>query len=372
MRRILSGTRTFIVLLGAMVLSPTCLAQWPDGGPDMIIDAKAKAEAIDMLVKDLKQMYVFPDVGDKVAQMLEGRQGRGAYSAITGAKEFSELLNTEMSDIAHDQHLHVIYSSQTIPPVPPPGAQPQPPDPQRLLQLKKANYAFQEVKRLNGNIGYLKMTAFLDPELAGPTVAAAMTFLANTDALVIDLRENGGGDAAMGALFASYFFSGEHPVHLTDLEWRKEGTREYTLTQWWVLPYVPGPRYVDKEVYVLTSHGTPSAAEAFAYDLQTQKRATIVGETTWGGANPGHVMRLGDHFEVFMPGGHAVNPITKTNWEGVGVKPDVAVPQEDALKVAQETALQHLIAKATDDQQLADLKRELATLEGTPAERPKP
>jgi len=337
----------------------------------MTVDAKAKAEAIDSLVKDLKEMYVFPDVGDKVAKMLAEGQARGAYNSITGAKELSELLNKQMYDIAHDQHLHVMYSSRAIPPMPQPGAEPPQADPQRLLQLKKANYAFEEVKRLDGNIGYLKMNAFLDPELAGPTVTAAMVFLANTDAMIIDLRENSGGSPAMVTLLASYFFSGAPPVHLNDLEFRKEGTKEYALTQWWVLPYVPGPRYVDKEVYVLTGNGTLSAAEGFAYDLQSQKRATIVGETTWGGANPGDVMRLGDHFQVFMPRGHAINPITKTNWEGVGVKPDIAVPQEDALKMAQKTALEHLIAKNTNEQELGTLKRALANLEAVPAESQK-
>jgi retinol-binding protein 3 len=359
------GLRTF--LIGLLAISCTAASgQWPDGGPDMTIDAKAKGEAIDSLVKELNEAYVYPDVGDKVAKMIEERQAHGEYNSVNGAKEFSDLLNKQMFAVAHDQHLHVLYSSRAIPPTP--ATVPQQPSPQMLLQFKKDNYSFQEVKRLDGNIGYLKMSAFSEAESGGATVAAAMAFLANTDAMIIDLRENSGGNPAMVALLASYFFSGEPAVHLNDLEWRKEGTREYTLTQWWVLPYVPGPRYVGKEVYVLTSHGTPSAAEEFSYDLQALKRATIVGETTWGGANPGDVMRLGDHFQVFMPKGHAINPITKTSWEGVGVKPDIAVPQEDALKTAQKTAIQHLLmAKTTDEQELEVLKRALASLEATPA-----
>src|ERR1019366_9274781 len=115
----------------------TASAQWPDGGPDMTIDAKAKAEAIDSLVKDLRESYVFPDVGDNVAKMLGEAQARGAYNSITSAKELSDLLNRQMFDIAHDQHLHVLYSSQAIPPPPPPGAAPQGPDPRMLLQLRK-------------------------------------------------------------------------------------------------------------------------------------------------------------------------------------------------------------------------------------------
>ena len=373
MRGVINRTHLFFILLAAIVFSTTASAQWPwpDGGSDMTIDAKAKAEAIDSLVKDLKEMYVLPDVGDNVAKMLADRQTRGEYDSVTSAQQLSELLNKQMYDIAHDLHLHVLYSSQTIPPMSPPGAAPQQPDPQALLQLRKANYYFDEVKRLDGNIGYLKMNAFTDAELGGPTVAAAIAFLANTDALIIDLRENGGGSSDMVALLASYLFSGDRPVHLSDVESRKEGTREYTLTQSWVLPYVPGPRYVDREIYVLTSRHTLSAAEAFSYDMQTQKRATIIGETTWGGAHPIRVMRLGDHFQVFMPRGQAINPITKTNWEGVGVKPDIAVPQEDALNVAQKTALEHLIAKTTDEQELGGLKHALADLEAAPAKAQK-
>jgi retinol-binding protein 3 len=362
------GARVLAVLIAAAFFSTTSSAQWPDGGPDMTIDPKAKAEAVASLVKDLRDNYVFPDVGNKVAKMLEDGQARGAYNPITSAKQLSELLNKQMFDLAHDQHLHVLYSSQSIPPVPPPGAPPQKPDPQMLRQFKKDNYSFQELKRLDGNIGYLKMSAFSDAEQGGPTVAGAMAFLANTDALIIDLRENSGGYAAMVTLLASYFFDGEPAVHLNDLEWRKAGTRDYTLTQWWVFPSVPGPRYVGKEVYVLTSHDTPSAAEEFAYDLQTQKRATVVGETTWGGANPGEVLSLGDHFQVFMPTGHAVNPITKTNWEGLGVKPDIEVPKGNALRVAQKTALDHLVTKTSNEEELAVLKRALASLEGATEE----
>jgi hypothetical protein len=371
MRKTLSRTQAFIAVLGALVLSPTASAQWPDGGPDITIDAGTKSEVIDVLVRDLRGMYVFPDVGDKVAQLVEQGHLRGAYNSISNAKEFAEVLNRQMYAVARDPHLHVLYSSQALPALPAPGAEPQQPDPQMLAQFKKDNYSFQEVKRLSGNIGYLKLSAFSDAASGGSTVAGAMAVLANTDALIIDLRENSGGYAAMVALLASYFFNGEVPVHLNDLEWRKEGTREYSVAQWWVFPFVPGPRYVDKEVYVLTSHGTLSAAEEFTYDLQTQKRATVVGETTWGGANPGAILRLGDHFQVFMPEGRAINPVTKTNWEGIGVKPNIAVPQEEALKVAQRTALLHLIGTTTDDQQLANLRRALAVLEAAPAEPPK-
>jgi hypothetical protein len=170
MRKTLSRTQAFIAVLGALVLSPTASAQWPDGGPDITIDARVKSEVIDVLVRDLRGMYVFPDVGDKVAQLVEQSHLRGAYNSISNAKEFAEVLNRQMYAVARDPHLHVLYSSQALPALPAPGAEPQQPDPQMLAQFKKDNYSFQEVKRLSGNIGYLKLSAFSDAASGGSTV----------------------------------------------------------------------------------------------------------------------------------------------------------------------------------------------------------
>ena len=145
----------------------------------------------------------------------------------------------------------------------------------------------------------------------------------------------------MVAFLCSYFFEGP-PVHLNDLYWRSSNSTQ----QWWTLSYVPGKRYVNKDVYLLTSSGTFSAAEEFTNNLKTQKRATIVGETTGGGANPGGMERLSDHFGAFVPGGRAINPVTLTNWEGTGVAPDIAVPADQALTAAYRTALGKLGEKS--------------------------
>ena len=161
--------------------------------------------------------------------------------------------------------------------------------------------------------------------------------------LIIDLRHNGGGEPAMVALVCSYFF-GNQPVHLNDLYWR-EGNRT---EQYWTKPTVQGRRYERKDVFLLTSRHTFSGAEEFAYNLKNLKRSTIVGETTGGGAHHGEDRRLSEHFSVHIPLARAINPITKANWEGTGVKPHFEVPEEQALKTAYVFALSNAMEKEAD------------------------
>jgi C-terminal processing protease CtpA/Prc len=208
--------------------------------------------------------------------------------------------------------------------------------------VRRINYAIPKAEVLDGNIGYLKIDLFLRPQYAGPTVAAAMAFLQYSDALIFDLRDSGGGDPAMVAMVLSYVV----PPHTEINRFHQRGGAADE--QVWSLPYVPGGRWsTDKPVYVLTSGQTASGAEEFAYDLQQMKRGTIVGGATWGGANPGGVLPIDEHFAIFVPTGAAVNPISKTNWEGTGVKPDVAVSAAAALETARRLALEKLIAGAT-------------------------
>jgi C-terminal processing protease CtpA/Prc len=189
-----------------------------------------------------------------------------------------------------------------------------------------------------------------------------MNFLAHSDALIFDLRESaGGGDPSTVVFLSSYLF-GSEPAHLNDLYWR-EGNRTH---QYWTLTYVPGRRYVGKPVYILTSKRTFSAGEEFAYNLQALKRATIIGETTGGGANPGDEFRINDHFEVFVPTGRAINPVTKTNWEGTGVRPDIEAPKAQALKTAHLAALRTLLEATTDERSRGQLKSLIERIERQP------
>jgi C-terminal processing protease CtpA/Prc len=163
-----------------------------------------------------------------------------------------------------------------------------------------------------------------------------MSFVANADALIFDLRENHGGDPSMVDFMVSYLF--RQPTHINDLAARDDNETH----QYWTLPWVPGQRFIDKPVYVLTSHGTFSGGEEFTFDLKTQKRATIVGEVTGGGAHPVRGMPAGDHFTIGVPFARPINPVTKGDWEGTGVEPDVKVSAADALAAAEKLAAEKL------------------------------
>jgi hypothetical protein len=315
-----------------------------DPGPDKTLTAEQRSEVIEGALKSLDSSYVFPDVAKKMAETIRQRVEKKEYDSITSARALCKRLTADLQEVSRDLHLRVGYSSKPLP-----KRQSREPSPKERDKMRRfaarRNFGFEKVERLAGNIGYLDLRGFMPPHLAGDTAAAAMNFLTNTDALVIDLRHNGGGDPAMVALLSTYLFPEGNTVHLNDLYFRpNDSTR-----QWWTLPYVPGKRYAGKPVYVLTSKNTFSAAEEFTYNLKNLKRATIVGETTGGGAHPGGPRPINDHFFVWVPSGRAINPISKTNWEGTGVKPDIDVPADLALKTAHVGALKKLKEAATED-----------------------
>jgi retinol-binding protein 3 len=298
---------------------------------DMKIDSAEQAHAIDGAIAALNEYYVFPDVAKKMEAALREHQQKKEYETITNGDAFAARLTDDLRAVSHDKHLGVNFSIRPIPQRS--DAPPSADDQARMrAQLERGNCAFEKVERLQPNIGYLKFNGFSSPEVCGPTATAAMNFLGHVDALIIDLRENGGGDPAMVAYVSSYLF--DKPTHLNDLYNRKEDST----SQFWTLPYVPGPSLAGKPVYLLTSSHTFSGAEEFTYNLKMLKRATVIGETTGGGAHPVSGHRIDDHFAIGVPFARAVNPISKTNWEGTGVEPDVKTPAADALEAAAKMA----------------------------------
>jgi C-terminal processing protease CtpA/Prc len=306
------------------------------------IDAATRTRVIDGVLTELNKSYVFPDVAKKMETAIRERAKKGEYDSLTDGKAFAEKLTEDLRAICQDKHLRITFHEKALPPRQK-RREPTAEDQARFLtRVRRDNCGVTKVERLPGNLGYLALDFFAGDDVAGAKYGAAMSFLADTDALILDLRTNRGGDPAMVALLCSYFLPGG--THVNSIYWRPtDETRQH-----WTADALPGPRYLDKPVYVLTSKGTFSGGEECAYDFQTQKRGTLVGETTGGGANPGGVERLDDHFSAFIPMGRAINPITKTNWEGVGVKPEVAVDAKDALVKAQRLALEGLLAKETD------------------------
>jgi C-terminal processing protease CtpA/Prc len=245
-------------------------------------------------------------------------------------------LTSDLQEVSHDRHLRVDFSPFKMPS----RAEPTPEDEARFHhQMEHDNCAFDKVEILPNNIGYIKFDGFMDAAFCGPTVVAAMGFVAHADAIIFDLRENGGGQPAMVTLIASYLF--DQPTHLIDIYNRKDDSN----TQNWTLPYLPGARLNKQPVFVLTSKRTFSGAEEFAFDLKNQKRATIVGETTGGGAHPVSGHTVADYFVVDVPFAKSLDPVTKTNWEGTGVEPDVKVPAAEALATAEKLAIESIQTK---------------------------
>lgn len=298
------------------------------------IDAATRTHVIDAASEKLDEFYVFPDAAKKIAAAVRARAERGEYDSVTDGNAFADLLTENFREVSHDKHLSVSFTPIRLPEES--GA----PSPDAIAHMReamlKANCGFEQVERLKDNIGYLKFNFFASPDVCGATAVAAMNFLANVDALIFDLRENGGGDPKMVALICTYLFAAQ--THLNDLWVRKSGETQ----QYWTLPYVPGKHLSSVPVFVLTSHHTFSGGEEFTNDLKVLKRATIVGEATGGGAHPVSPHRIDDRFTIGVPFARAINPITKSNWEGVGVEPDVKVAAADALTTAQAMAAKEL------------------------------
>jgi len=330
-----------VVAGGALPLA----AQPPEPPP---VDAAGREAIIGEVISSLEEVYVFPDVASEMAAHLRERLADGSYDELDLLPAFCDALTEDLRSISHDKHLGVRWAPEE------PTENPQDDGARQVRfaeRLRRDNYCFRELRELEGNVGYLQLDCFAPAELGGATAVAAMGFLASSDALIIDLRQNGGGSPSMIQLLSSYFFA--EPTHLNSFYIRRTDETQ----QFWTQAHVEGERMTDVPIWVLTSGRTFSAAEEFTYNLKNLERATIVGETTGGGAHPVDGHRL-DNYPVLVavPFGRAVNPVTGTNWEGTGVAPDLERPADQALDVAHAEAVAVLAGAAEDPERKANLE----------------
>ncbi len=342
------------ILFFALSAFPSSAQEKEEPAKPPALDSKMRAEVVKGVGHHLKNSYIFPDKAKEMDALIAKRLQEGAYDKLTDVQAFARALTGDLRSVSNDKHIRVIYSPEAVKRIRArngQSAEEREKERQRaLIEARKANFGFQELKLLDGNIGYLDLRGFSGQREAAETGIAAMNFLANADAVIIDLRRNGGGSPAMIQLISSYFL--RESTHLNSFENRGEDE----MAQFWSFHYVPGRPMFDADLYILTSQRTFSAAEEFTYNMKNLKRATIIGETTGGGAHPGGTRIVNDYFLVWVPTGRAVNPITKTNWEGTGIAPDIAVERDKALDKARAVALEKLIAKAEDEEVKARLQ----------------
>jgi len=328
--RSLAGLAMVWALGGAVLPGMAAARAEPATAPPALpaFDVQAKAGAVEAMAKLLINEYVSPDVGAKAAAMLRQNLTAGKYDRIAKRSEFATAVTNDLRDVTHDKHL-VLFATDGAPPAESSGPVTPPPPPSMV--------EFTHADLLKGNIGYIVLNGFPPKGQFAWAADRVVGLLASTDAMIIDLRNNrGGGDEEVPTLLASYFVDGKSPVHIIDILRRKPGTREFDRE---IQSTENTPvSYLYKSVYLLTGPVTFSAGEAFAYEMQSLNRVTIVGEMSGGGAHPSDFRPVTPGFVVLLPNGSAESPITHGNWEGTGVQPDIAVPVDQAFTVAYAAA----------------------------------
>jgi hypothetical protein len=320
-----------------------------------------KTGIIDTIASKLERYYVFPDTAKKMALYLKKRSKEQAYKNIADYSMFIDSVNKDLQKAHRDLHMRVFYDPSRVADIKQWRSVPQPTAAmleQQREEDSRTNYGFVKVERLPGNIGYVDFRQFFAVnEGSKNTVAAAMAFIAHTNAIIIDLRKNGGGEPDMVQYILSYFMDST-PVHYNSLYNRITNKTD----DFYSLASVKGTKMPHTDLYVLTSNHTFSGAEEFAYDLKNLKRATIIGETTGGGAHPTDLYLINDNVGMAIPFARAINPFTKTNWEGTGVEPDIKVEAEKALLQAQQLALEKIVLHEDSPIGKAQVERNLTLI----------
>lgn len=286
----------------------------------------------------INEYYIFEDVANQLSKKLKSEIDLKTFDNLTDA-EFAKSLSSYLTKNGNDLHFNVLYR---------PGKEEEKAvNEKELLKKydainKQWNYGFDKVMRLDGNIGYIEYTGFPEGNKSAQQIlVATMNFVSNTNALVIDLRNNRGGDGKMVRLFLSYFFNERIKLSEIYTRYNNKTEEKYTFKK------VNGKKYLDKPVYLLVNNNTISAAEALAYNLQQNKIAKVIGDKTYGAANPVKVFFIGKKYQLFIPISVEKNAVTKTNWEHTGINVDEKVNSEKALIKAQIIALENLLKSNT-------------------------
>ena len=335
------------------------------------LDAARRRNVVDTLSARLIKHYVDADTGLLIAARLRQRLTSGAYDAITSPARFAEALTVDLRSVNGDRHLNVTYNPEQ------PGLRPGPegirmgtlpsalpttftpvPDP-----VRRTNYALGRVDVLPGNVGYLDIRGFSGAANVVPALKAVFEYLQGTDAIIFDLRRNGGGSPFSVNAIISHFTTADTIASLTV----RNRSANQTFTRY-TYANVPGPRRPTVPLYVLTSGATASAGEDFTFVLKNMKRATIVGGTTAGAGHNNANVDIGEGFNASISFTRVVDPKTGAEWERVGVTPDVPVDQAKALDVAHALALKTIAASETDARRrrVLDLTREGIEAQVTP------
>ncbi len=303
-----------------------CIVPFSVIGQQTELTEPEKKTIVTSFSERLIKSYVFEDKAQKISSTLN------VMKLPNDRNAFAKAIDDTIRSLSDDVHLRFIFDEQQYNALkqavdtPDPGSEAENPD------EKSSNYGFEKVEILNGNIGYLKINQFYETEAAFKAAEASMTFLRNVDAYIIDLSNNGGGSGKMGQFLASYFFEeGDNKLLLTN--YNREANE---LIQEWSLFTINGKRVPDKPLYIIVSAKTGSAAEAFPYAMQAYKRAVVVGKKTWGGAHSGELLPIENGFIAFVPSGRVLSPVTNSNWEKVGVIPDVEIQSDLAIYKIQE------------------------------------
>jgi pimeloyl-ACP methyl ester carboxylesterase len=307
---------------------------------------------IDSIERVLNRFYIFPDKAALMSKQLQTQFKQGQYRTITNPNKLATQLGQELQSVYADGHMFVRYDpdfARELTEIDPNRRRIE--DSLALVDAVDENFGLNKVEILDGNIGYLPVYNFTTfTERARPSFVSALRFLSQTRALIIDMRYNGGGSPEMVSQLGSYFFSVRTPF--TTIENR---VRDSTFV-YWADPVKADGLYLSMPVYILTSHSTFSAAEDFSYSMQQAKRALIVGDTTGGGAHPARPFQLGQGFLINLPFAQSINPYSKTNWESIGVLPDIPTQSTSALEKAQELILTTAMEQTSNEGQKRKLQ----------------